>query len=79
MLASMQEKMDTYNTDFWRTLDELVRQSEIVIDRPKGTAHPKFPDFIYKVDYGYIENTSSMMEQVLMFGLVQGKIKVLMP
>lgn len=60
MFASMQEKMDTYNTDFWRTLDELVRQSEIVIDRPKGTAHPKFPDFIYKVDYGYIENTSSM-------------------
>lgn len=52
--------MDTYNNDFWRTLDELVRQSEIVIDRPKGTAHPKFPDFIYKVDYGYLANTSSM-------------------
>ncbi len=59
MLVSMQEKTDTYNTDFWRTLDELVRQSEIVIDRPKGKAHPKFPDFIYKVDYGYIENTYS--------------------
>ncbi len=53
-------KMDTYNTDFWRTLDELVRQSKIVIDRPKGTVHPKFSDFIYKVDYGYLENTSSM-------------------
>lgn len=52
--------MDTYNTDFWRTLDELVRQSKIVIDRPKGTVHPKFPDFIYEVDYGYLENTSSM-------------------
>ncbi|MFI3327058.1 MAG: inorganic pyrophosphatase, partial [Clostridia bacterium] len=22
--------------------------------------HPKHPDFIYKVDYGYLENTSSM-------------------
>ena len=53
-------KMDTYNTDFWRALDELVIQSQIVIDRPKGTAHPKFPNFIYKVDYGYLENTSSM-------------------
>ncbi len=53
-------KMDIYNTDFWRTLDELVRQSKIVIDRPKGTVHPEFPDFIYKVDYGYLENTSSM-------------------
>lgn len=53
--------MDRYNTDFWRNLDELVRQSKIIIDRPKGTAHPKFPDFIYKVDYGYLENTSSMI------------------
>lgn len=52
--------MDTYNTDFWRILDDLVRRSEIVIDRPKGTAHPKFPDFIYKVDYGYLADTSSM-------------------
>ncbi len=52
--------MDTNNSDFWRTLDELVRQSKIVIDRPKGTAHPRFPNFIYKVDYGYLENTSSM-------------------
>ncbi|MBD5136695.1 MAG: inorganic pyrophosphatase [Lachnospiraceae bacterium] len=52
--------MDTYNIDFWRALDKLVEQSKIVIDRPKGTAHPRFPDFIYKVDYGYLENTSSM-------------------
>lgn len=52
--------MDTCNIDFWRALDKLVEQSKIVIDRPKGTAHPKFPNFIYKVDYGYLENTSSM-------------------
>lgn len=49
-----------YNNDFWKALDELVKQSKIIIDRPKGTVHPKFPDFIYKVDYGYLENTSSM-------------------
>ena len=52
--------MDTCNKDFWTALEELIRQSEIVIDRPKGTAHPKFPDFIYKVDYGYLKNTCSM-------------------
>jgi len=51
--------MKTAN-DFWTALDELVCDSEIVIDRPKGTAHPRYPDFIYKVDYGYLENTSSM-------------------
>ncbi len=53
-------KMDTYSSDFWKALDELVSQSKIIIDRPKGTAHPRFPDFIYQVDYGYLENTSSM-------------------
>ncbi|RHL46486.1 inorganic pyrophosphatase [Eubacterium ventriosum] len=52
--------MNTFNNDFWRAFDSLVDNSEIVIDRPKGTAHPKYPDFIYKVDYGYLKNTSSM-------------------
>lgn len=46
--------------NFWMALDELVYSSEIVIDRPKGTSHPKYPNFIYKVDYGYLKNTSSM-------------------
>ena len=52
--------MDGINEDFWKALDELVSNSEIVIDRPKGSAHPRFPNFIYKVDYGYLKNTSSM-------------------
>lgn len=49
-----------YNNDFWNALDELVKNSEIVIDRPKGTAHPRYPKFIYEVDYGYLKGTSSM-------------------
>ena len=52
--------MDGINEDFWEALDELVSNSEIVIDRPRGSAHPRFPNFIYKVDYGYLKNTSSM-------------------
>ena len=51
--------MDGYNADVWKALDELVSGSEIVIDRPKGSAHPKFPGFIYKVDYGYLKDTAS--------------------
>ena len=51
---------DAQNTEFWKLLDELVQKSEIVIDRPKGTAHPKFPNFIYRVDYGYLKDTTSM-------------------
>lgn len=52
--------MDINNDDFWDALEELANSSEIVIDRPKGTAHPKYPDFIYQVDYGYLQDTSSM-------------------
>ena len=52
--------MNSFDNDFWEVLDSLVNNSEIVINRPKGTAHPKYPDFIYKVDYGYLKNTSSM-------------------
>lgn len=52
--------MNTYDEDFWNALDELVNNSDLIIDRPKGTAHPKYPDFIYKVDYGYLKETSSM-------------------
>ena len=52
--------MDGHNEDFWKALDELVNDSEIIIDRPKGTAHPKYPEFIYKVDYRYLKDTSSM-------------------
>ena len=52
--------MDGYNEDFWNALDELVSNSEIVIDRPRGSAHPRFPNFIYKVDYGYLKDTASM-------------------
>ena len=48
------------NPDFWVALDALVTSGKIVIDRPKGSAHPKFPSLTYEVDYGYIENTSSM-------------------
>lgn len=26
-----------------------------VIDRPKGSRHPKYPDLVYPVNYGYVE------------------------
>ncbi len=52
--------MNGCNEEFWTALDELVNNSEIIIDRPKGTVHPKYPDFIYQIDYGYLKDTSSM-------------------
>lgn len=52
--------MTDCNEEFWKALDGLVSGSEIVVDRPKGSAHPRFPDFVYPLDYGYIKDTSSM-------------------
>lgn len=48
------------NEEFWSALDKMVRESEIVIDRPKGSSHPRYPHIIYEVEYGYLKNTSSM-------------------
>jgi inorganic pyrophosphatase len=44
--------------EFWPRLDALIKSSEIVIDRPKGTAHPKYPDLIFPLDYGYLKGTT---------------------
>ena len=48
------------NIHFWHAVDKLVSSGNIVIDRPKGSSHPRYPDIKYELDYGYIENTSSM-------------------
>ncbi|MFO7637581.1 MAG: inorganic pyrophosphatase [Clostridia bacterium] len=52
------EGNESYTNGFWSAIDALIAQSEIVIDRPKGTKHPRF-DFIYPLDYGYLKGTTS--------------------
>lgn len=52
--------LPTSNAEFWRTLDSLLQSSEIVIDRPKNSRHPKYPEMIYPLDYGYLADTASM-------------------
>lgn len=32
----------------------LGKTVDIIIDRPMGSAHPKYPEVIYPVNYGYI-------------------------
>jgi inorganic pyrophosphatase len=46
--------------EFWEYIDRLVAGSRIVIDRPKGSAHPRYPSIIYPVDYGYLEGTTTV-------------------
>jgi len=40
------------NTGFWKYLDKLVNESEIVIDKQKGSSHKELIDIVYVVDYG---------------------------
>ena len=49
-----------HTDDFWKAIDALVASGRIVIDRPKGSTHPRFPHIKYELDYGYIEDTASM-------------------
>ncbi|GHO52565.1 inorganic diphosphatase [Ktedonobacter robiniae] len=42
---------------FWQALDDLVANSEIVIDRPRGSRHPRYEEMIYPYDYGYLQGT----------------------
>ncbi|OGO30825.1 MAG: inorganic pyrophosphatase [Chloroflexi bacterium RBG_16_56_11] len=45
---------------FWSRLDQLIASSEIIIDRPKGSRHPRYPDFTYPLDYGYLTGTTTV-------------------
>ncbi|MFZ5807841.1 MAG: nitroreductase family protein [Chloroflexota bacterium] len=40
---------------FWQTVERLVANHRLVIDRPRGSVHPRMEDYIYPLDYGYLE------------------------
>jgi inorganic pyrophosphatase len=46
--------------EFWEFLDRLVADNHLVIDRPKGSQHPRYPSMIYPLDYGYLEGTTTV-------------------
>ena len=48
------------NHEFVDYLQQLVDTNHIVIDRPKGSMHPRFPGKEYPVDYGYLKGTTSI-------------------
>lgn len=45
--------------ELFAALDHLAATSAVVIDRPLGSAHPRYPDAIYPLDYGYLDGTVS--------------------
>jgi len=38
---------------------QLLLTNSLVIDRPRGSSHPRYPRVTYPLDYGYLENTTS--------------------
>jgi inorganic pyrophosphatase len=44
---------------FWQGMEQLIVTNKIIIDRPKGSPHPRYPQLIYPLDYGYLENTTA--------------------
>lgn len=45
-------------SDFFSTVNQLVASHAMVVDRPKGTRHPRFTDAEYPIDYGYLDGTT---------------------
>ncbi len=40
--------------EFWQYLDRLVAEKPLVIDRFRGSSHPRYADRVYPLDYGYL-------------------------
>jgi inorganic pyrophosphatase len=47
------------NENYWKSLQALITDETVVIDRPRGVPHPRYPELIYPLDYGYIEGTTA--------------------
>lgn len=45
---------------YWNYLERIVKTHEIIIDRPKGSHHPRFNNRIYPIDYGYLKDTTTV-------------------
>ena len=49
----------TSSANFWNYLDQLIISHPLIIDRPRGTQHPRYQEIVYPLDYGYLDGTTS--------------------
>ncbi len=52
--------MNPVDLEFWVGLEELISSSRLVVDRPRNSAHPRYPEVIYPLDYGFLEGTTTI-------------------
>jgi len=43
----------------WETWEAQIRAGGITLDRPRGSRHPRYPEIVYPIDYGYVNGTVS--------------------
>lgn len=43
----------------WERWEKLILSEGVLLDRPRNSAHPRYPDILYPMDYGFICNTKS--------------------
>lgn len=51
--------------DMFNAIKYIGKEVEVKVDRPCGSSHPKYPDHIYPINYGFIPNTVSGDEEEL--------------
>ena len=43
----------------WAGWEQLIEQNGLTIDRPYQSHHPRYPEIVYPMDYGYVNGTLS--------------------
>jgi inorganic pyrophosphatase len=41
----------------WTHWEAAIWEHGLVIERPRGSRHPRYPDTVYPLDYGYVPQT----------------------
>jgi len=51
--------MNEQDEMYWQEMTVLATANKVILDRPKGKPHPRYPEMVYPLDYGYLEGTSA--------------------
>ncbi|ARA94520.1 hypothetical protein AWN76_016045 [Rhodothermaceae bacterium RA] len=41
----------------WAAWERVIETHGLTIDRPRRSVHPRYPEIIYPIDYGYVNGT----------------------
>ena len=52
------------NAYFWQKIDTICFSNSFVLLRSRNEAHSEFPNLIYPVDYGYLQDTLSASQGI---------------